>query len=257
MNKLRTLCGGTMLLGLSLCLARLHPFGNPRSAPQQTRDGLLHNSGISEKARQILIAKCADCHSDATHWTIASRTAPASWLIERDVAEGRRHLNLSHWQELSTDQRAVLAQQIVQRARSGSMPPLQYRILHWQANLAPTDGTTLAKLAEHNENGGSIAPGDAARGESLFERRCTGCHSLDVNREGPHLRGVYGRRAGSVSDFEYSASMRDAGLFWTDSNLDRWLTDTDAMIPGNNMGFSVPKAQDRTDLIAFLRSVNR
>jgi cytochrome c len=244
-----------MLLAVSLCLAQFHPFGNPRSAPQQSRDALLQNVGIPEGARKTLISKCADCHSDATHWTIASRTAPASWLIERDVAEGRRHLNFSHWQELSADQREVLAQQIVQRARNGSMPPLQYRLLHWQANLAPPDRVALASFGERNNDAGPITPGDATRGRALFERRCTSCHALDTNREGPRLRGVYGRRAGSVPDFEYSTSVRSSGLTWTGTNLEKWLTDTDSMIPDNKMGFSVAKAQDRADLIAFLRSL--
>ena len=255
MNKLQFLGGGMVLFALSLCLARIHPFGNPRSAPQESRDALLHNASIPDEARRTLLAKCADCHSNATHWTIESRIAPASWLIERDVAEGRRHLNLSQWQELSPDQREVLVQQIAQRARSGSMPPLQYRLRHWQADLKPSDREALARLAKYNSDGGPTAPGDAARGRALFQRRCTGCHSLNANREGPHLRGVYGRRAGSVPDFQYSASIKKSEVIWTDSTLNEWLTDTDAMVPGNGMGFSVPKAQDRADLIAFLRSI--
>ena len=252
---MRILRAGILLLGISLCLGWLHPFGNPRSAPQQSRDALLHETNLPDQARQVLISKCADCHSNATRWTIESRTAPASWLIERDVAEGRRHLNLSHWQELSADQRAVLAQQIVQRAKNGSMPPWQYRLLHWQANLAPSDRAALAALAERDDIGKPTTAGDATRGRALFERRCTGCHSLDSNREGPHLRGVYGRNAGSVPDFDYSAAIRRSGLVWTEANLQNWLSDTDATVSGNNMDFSVAKAQDRADLIAFLRSI--
>jgi cytochrome c len=95
--------------------------------------------------------------------------------------------------------------------------------------------------------------GDAARGKLVFERRCTGCHALDADREGPRLRDVYGRKAASVVGFEYSASLKDSGITWNPVTLDQWLTDPDAMVPGNNMSFVTPKADDRRDLIAYLR----
>ena len=93
--------------------------------------------------------------------------------------------------------------------------------------------------------------GDAARGKVVFERRCTGCHAMDSNREGPQLRTVYGRKAGSVAGFQYSASLKSSGLTWNPDTLERWLTDPDAMVPGNDMSFATPKATDRKDLIAY------
>jgi cytochrome c len=105
------------------------------------------------------------------------------------------------------------------------------------------------------EQGTAVLPGDSARGKAVFERRCTGCHALDADREGPHLRGVYGRRAGTVPGFDYSDALRSSDLVWGDDTLDRWLRDTDAMVPGSAMGFSVPRAQERADVIAFLKSI--
>ena len=69
------------------------------------------------------------------------------------------------------------------------------------------------------------------RGKDLFERRCSGCHARDLNREGPRLRGVYGRKAASVVDFEYSDALKKKAVRWDDASLDRWLTDPDAMAP--------------------------
>jgi cytochrome c len=66
---------------------------------------------------------------------------------------------------------------------------------------------------------------------------------------------VYGRRAGSVPGFSYSSGIKNSGVTWSEETLERWLRDTDAMAPGNAMGISVPKAQERSDLIAFLKSV--
>ena len=90
-------------------------------------------------------------------------------------------------------------------------------------------------------------------GKELFERRCTGCHALDKDRDGPRLRGVYGKNAATNSGFAYSAALKKSGVTWNDTTLDQWLKDTDAMIPGNDMEFRVKNAQERADLIAFLR----
>ena len=95
--------------------------------------------------------------------------------------------------------------------------------------------------------------GNAERGKDLFERRCTGCHSLDQDKEGPHLRGVYGRKAGTAPTFTYSAAVKSAQITWSDDTLEKWLTDTDSVIPGNDMTFSVPKAEERADIIQFLK----
>jgi cytochrome c len=95
--------------------------------------------------------------------------------------------------------------------------------------------------------------GNAERGKDLFERRCTGCHSLDQEKEGPHLRGVYGRKAGTAPTFTYSAAVKSAQITWSDDTLEKWLTDTDSVIPGNDMTFSVPKAEERADIIQFLK----
>ena len=97
------------------------------------------------------------------------------------------------------------------------------------------------------------AAGDAIRGEQLYESRCIACHSLDENRVGPKHRGVYGRKAGSVPDFAYSAALASSKIVWSGTTLNRWLTDPETLIPGQRMNFRVLSANDRTDLITFLR----
>ena len=95
--------------------------------------------------------------------------------------------------------------------------------------------------------------GDAMRGETLYESRCIGCHALDANRVGPMHRGVYGRKAGAVAGFAYSEAVARSDIVWTDQTLDRWLTDPQALIPGQRMNVRVNKAEDRADLIAYLK----
>lgn len=101
---------------------------------------------------------------------------------------------------------------------------------------------------------GGAAAGDAARGEALYERRCTACHALDVNRIGPLHRGVIGRRAGSVPGFNYSPALARSGLVWTEANLNRWLSGPPRLVPGTRMGLSVPVPAERADIIAYLRA---
>jgi cytochrome c len=93
----------------------------------------------------------------------------------------------------------------------------------------------------------------AANGKVLFEKRCTGCHSLDKNKEGPRLKDVFGRKAGSVPDFTYSDELKAAKITWDAQSLDRWLLDPDAVVPNNDMAFHVSNMQERADIIEFLR----
>ena len=93
------------------------------------------------------------------------------------------------------------------------------------------------------------------RGKELFERRCSGCHGLDTNKEGPRLRGVYGRKAASVPGFEYSEALRKAAIRWDDAGLERWLSDPDAMAPDTDMAFRLADTEERKAVIAYLKSL--
>jgi cytochrome c len=95
--------------------------------------------------------------------------------------------------------------------------------------------------------------GDAAHGKELYESRCGGCHSLDANRVGPAHRGVYGRTAGTAPNFGYSTAVKNSGVVWGEKTLDAWLTNPQALIPGQRMNFRVATVEDRADIIAYLR----
>ncbi len=248
----------TALVGFAaaVSLSFAHPFGNPRAESTGPRESLLRDAHIPQEARRVLITKCADCHSDTTHWPAYSRLAPGSWLIERDVVKGREHLNLSHWLELSQDRRDVLSTEIERQAKKGAMPLPHYRALHWDAKLTPADVAALSLLTVRgSDRAGLAVSGDPGKGKSTFEKRCTGCHAIDAVREAPRLRGVFGSRAGTKPDFGYSAALKSTGITWTEANLERWLQDSDAIVPGNAMDFSVPNAHERADIIAYLKTL--
>jgi cytochrome c len=93
--------------------------------------------------------------------------------------------------------------------------------------------------------------GDATRGKALYQA-CSGCHSLDDNDIGPKHRGVVGRQAGTVADYAYSPALKASGLTWDPANLDRWLTNPQALVPGTKMYFLLANPQSRADIIAYL-----
>lgn len=100
--------------------------------------------------------------------------------------------------------------------------------------------------------GSALADGDPARGEQIYHR-CQGCHSIDRNRIGPMHKGLFGRKAGTVPNFDYSEAMKSSGIVWTEVTLDQFLQGPRKMVPGTKMTFiGIPKAQDRADLIAYL-----
>jgi len=100
---------------------------------------------------------------------------------------------------------------------------------------------------------------DPDNGKKLFDQ-CAACHSLGEpgDFEGPLLKGVFGRKAGSLEDYRYSAAMKRSGVTWDAASLDTYVTDPQAFIPGNRMAFAgIPDKSQRDDLIAYLAVASR
>jgi cytochrome c len=99
------------------------------------------------------------------------------------------------------------------------------------------------------------ADGDAARGEKKFEE-CAACHKIAPGEDnvGPSLHGVFGRKAGTLTDFRYSPALKRSGITWTPQTLDTFLADPQKVVPANRMPYAgLADASDRTDLIAYLQ----
>lgn len=95
--------------------------------------------------------------------------------------------------------------------------------------------------------------GDPVRGEAIYGR-CQACHALAYNRTGPRHCGLFGRRAGSLPDFNYSDAMRRSGIVWDAVTLDRFLISPTTVVTGTYMGYAgVTDAQERADLISWLK----
>lgn len=115
---------------------------------------------------------------------------------------------------------------------------------------------TLAALTAAGAAQAAGPAGDAARGKTVFAR-CAACHDLNTGavRMGPSLKGVIGRKAGSVANFGYSAGMKGKGVTWGPDTLDAFLTAPMKYVPGTRMAFpGLSNAQDRADVIAYLKA---
>jgi len=95
------------------------------------------------EVRSILRRACYDCHSNETVWLWYSYVAPMSWLIARDVREGRDALNFSTWNQLDAIDQAKGLRESWKETEEGEMPPWFYVPLHWSASLSGQDRAAL------------------------------------------------------------------------------------------------------------------
>jgi cytochrome c len=100
------------------------------------------------------------------------------------------------------------------------------------------------------------AAGNTAAGERVFGR-CVVCHSPKAgeNRTGPSLAGVFGRKSGSAPGYNYSPALKSAGITWDEQELDKYLANPRAYIPGTRKVTGVPNAEDRQNVIAYLKTL--
>ena len=109
---------------------------------------LIVRTPVPAPVMSLLRRACFDCHSDETRWPWYAALPIASHLIERDVTEGRRQLNLSRWMQYNPFDRADMLDKICQRISSGAMPPWQYRLMHSDARLSRTDIRALCEWTQ-------------------------------------------------------------------------------------------------------------
>ena len=121
------------------------------------------------------------------------------------------------------------------------------------AGMTALAATLVPTTAAHAQQG------DAARGEQKFVE-CAACHSVEpgVSNVGPTLAGIFGRKAGALAEFRYSAAMRKSGITWTSQTLDEYLADPQKRIPANRMPYAgLTDAAARADLIAYLEKATK
>ena len=142
-------------LGLLACLLaiQLVPYGRDHVNPPTVSEPAWDSPATRALAKQA----CFDCHSNETQWPAYASIAPASWLVQHDVNEGRAALNFSEWQR-PQEESSEAAEEFLE----GEMPPAIYRLMHAHARLNGPDRDRLARGLARTL-GGSLR--EAAHGE--------------------------------------------------------------------------------------------
>jgi hypothetical protein len=120
-------------------LLQLVPYGRDHTNPPVTEDAPWPDG----RARELATAACYDCHSNQTRWPIQSSIAPLSWMIARDVEQGREALNFSTWDEDDGE-----ADDAAEEVADATMPPRRFVLAHPGAALSEAERQVLVYALE-------------------------------------------------------------------------------------------------------------
>jgi mono/diheme cytochrome c family protein len=123
------------ITGFAVLLLQLVPYGRAHDNPAVLKEP----DWARRSTRELAARACFDCHSNETEWPWYSHLAPASWLVQRHVDEGRRVLNFSEW-----NRRYEEADESAEAVLGGEMPPSSYLVAHPSARLSAAERQTLA-----------------------------------------------------------------------------------------------------------------
>ena len=143
---------GLGLLAVAVAV-QLVPYGRHHTNPPVTGDAPWPDG----RARELATAACYDCHSNQTQWPPQSYVAPFSWLLTRDVEQGRAELNFSTWDADDGE-----ADDAAEAVAEGSMPPRRYVLVHPDAALGGAERQVLVDALEAMDRargGGRSGPG--------------------------------------------------------------------------------------------------
>jgi len=132
-----------LAVALALLLAQVVPVdrSNPAVAAEVA---------APPQVRAILRRACYDCHSNETVWPWYGRVAPVSWLLARDVREGRKEVNFSVFGQYADKRRQRKWIEIPEQVEKGEMPPWFYAAMHREARLSEADRAVLVRWARES-----------------------------------------------------------------------------------------------------------
>jgi hypothetical protein len=123
-----------VVLIIGVLAIQLVPYGRRHANPPVSHEPRWDQP----RTRALAVRACFDCHSNETVWPWYSHVAPVSWLVQRDVDEGRRSLNYSEWDRARRE-----AHESAKSLRKGEMPPWFYALPGTGARLTPAERTEL------------------------------------------------------------------------------------------------------------------
>jgi hypothetical protein len=145
---MRRLTPGRIILGLALVFVVMQAIvpakTNPASDPARSLRAV-HPEATAALA--VMERSCRDCHSNDTVWPWYSKVAPVSWLVARDVREGRRELNMSEFGTYNAQKQQRKLEEACAQVKAGEMPMWIYTLQHAETKLQPGDVETICSLS--------------------------------------------------------------------------------------------------------------
>lgn len=87
--------------------------------------------------------------------------------------------------------------------------------------------------------------------------QCAACHNLkkgEPHKVGPNLNGIFGRKAASLEDFNYSEALQNSEIVWNEDHIRNWLTKPSDYVPGTTMAFiGIKNEEQQNALIEYLK----
>jgi hypothetical protein len=144
MKKILKIVVGIVVLAL-VAIQLIRPERtNPVADPQLAVDKQMF---VPPQVLAILERSCYDCHSNQTRWPWYSNIAPVSWLVAKDVSNGRRRVNFSEWGSYNQKRRATKLGDISDEVDRGDMPDSKYLLIHRDAVLSAAEKDILVAWA--------------------------------------------------------------------------------------------------------------
>jgi hypothetical protein len=112
---------------------------------------LAQHTPVPGDVHQLLRQSCYDCHSNETVWPWYAGISPVSWLLAKDVTQGRRHLNFSLWGKYQVKRRETALGEIQEQLAAGTMPMAPYVMMHSEANLDSAARQLIIGWAKEHE----------------------------------------------------------------------------------------------------------
>lgn len=137
MTKRKIQWGMVAVAAAALAAFFIHPFGRVKTG--DSTKPLFSGAEIEIPVLNVAQRSCQSCHSEQTVWPWYSYIPPASWMVEKDVREGRDHFNMSRWDEYSEEKRLEILSKISVMIRNKQMPLPRYTWLHPEAKLTDAD----------------------------------------------------------------------------------------------------------------------
>lgn len=145
---MRTIVKGMLVVaGIGIVAAQFIARPGRTNPPEEPSMVVTHRLAVPPDVRAILERSCFDCHSNRTAWRWYSAIAPVSWIVARDVDEGREQLNFSEWGTYSPRRQAAKLEMIIAEVDKGRMPLASYALIHGEAVLSDADKDLLCEWA--------------------------------------------------------------------------------------------------------------